>query len=140
MDLYYKWTSTAFFLLLDVLSNYRSLFQESSPYQGGVFNIELEFPKEYPFKPPVVKFITKTYHPNVKQSDGQICAEILGKDWSPQLKISNVLGLVRQMLLEPNLDSPLEAEVAAQYRDNKKEFIKTAKKWTQDYAQKKKKK
>ena len=30
----------------------------------GVFKLSMEFTEEYPNKPPVVKFVTKVYHPN----------------------------------------------------------------------------
>ena len=41
---------------------------EGSPYEGGMFNIEIRFPTEYPFRRPDVKFTTKIYHPNVEES------------------------------------------------------------------------
>lgn len=47
-----------------------------------------------------------------------------------------VLLILRNMLLEPNVDSPLEEEVAEQYRNKKADFIKTAKEWTKKYASK----
>jgi len=112
---------------------------ENSPYEKGIFDIKLVIKENYPFKPPDAFFVTKTYHPNILQKDGSICAEILGKDWSPQIKIEQVLGMVRQMLAEPNIDSPLEEAVAQQYRENRDAYNKTAKEWTEKYAHKKKK-
>ena len=32
------------------------------PYRGGIFNIDFNFPVNYPFSPPKVIFITKIYH------------------------------------------------------------------------------
>eukprot|EP00005_Dracoamoeba_jomungandri_P000816 CAMPEP_0174251672 /NCGR_PEP_ID=MMETSP0439-20130205/1415_1 /TAXON_ID=0 /ORGANISM="Stereomyxa ramosa, Strain Chinc5" /LENGTH=92 /DNA_ID=CAMNT_0015332043 /DNA_START=219 /DNA_END=497 /DNA_ORIENTATION=- len=90
-------------------------------------------PPEYPFKAPSVKFSTKIYHPNVK-SDGQLCSEVLGEGWSPQLKIPEVLMTIRQVLVEPNPDNPLEPEIANIYKENRAQFNKTAKDWTKKYA------
>ena len=61
-----------------------------SPYSGGVFFVMIQFPPDYPFKPPKVQFQTKVYHPNVN-SQGSICLDILKEQWSPALTISKVL-------------------------------------------------
>ena len=60
-----------------------------SPFQGGVFFLNIHFPTDYPFKPPKVAFTTKIYHPNIN-SNGSICLDILRSQWSPALTVSKV--------------------------------------------------
>jgi ubiquitin-conjugating enzyme (huntingtin interacting protein 2) len=36
-----------------------------TPYEGGTYEIDITIPSDYPFRPPVMKFITKIWHPNV---------------------------------------------------------------------------
>lgn len=44
-----------------------------TPYEGGVFVINIEIPKQYPFEPPKMKFDTKIWHPNISSQTGAIC-------------------------------------------------------------------
>ena len=34
-------------------------------YEGGTFKIDIRIPNDYPFRPPVMKFETRIWHPNV---------------------------------------------------------------------------
>ena len=108
---------------------------EDSPYEGGNFTLKMQFPKDFPFKPPKVEFETKVYHPNVKNATGAICLGILKDDWSPQITVPKILMSISTLLTDPNVDHPLEEEIAKQYKENRELYDKTAKEWTEKYAE-----
>ena len=37
---------------------------DDTPWEGGTFNLLLEFTEDYPMKAPKVRFVTKMFHPN----------------------------------------------------------------------------
>lgn len=104
-----------------------------SPYQGGVFFLNIHFPTDYPFKPPKVSFITRIYHPNIN-SNGSICLDILRSQWSPALTISKVLLSICSLLTDPNPDDPLVPEIARVYKTDREKYTKLAREWTGKYA------
>ena len=44
---------------------------EGSLYEGGIFQASLQFPHSYPDNPPVMRFITPIFHPNI-WPDGKV--------------------------------------------------------------------
>lgn len=105
-----------------------------SPYKGGVFILNINYPKDYPFKPPKVKFNTKIYHPNIDK-DGNICLNILREDWSPALTTTQILMSICTLLMAPNPQDPLEVEIADQFVKDYRTFEWKAKDWVRMYAQ-----
>ncbi len=45
---------------------------KDTPFEDGTFKLTMQFSEEYPNKPPVVRFVSKMFHPNGK--DLQICS------------------------------------------------------------------
>ena len=106
---------------------------EGSPYQGGIFYLRIEFPLDYPFKPPKIVFTTKIYHCNINMSGG-ICLDILKEQWSPALTISKVLLSICSMLDDQNPDDPLMLDAAKLYIHDREKFNEIAQNYTLKYA------
>ena len=105
----------------------------NSPYEGGVFILKIDLPKEYPLKPPICRFVTKIFHPNVNDKGG-ICLDFLNREWSPVLSIGKLLLSITSFLTEPNTDHSLRPELALLYNTNREQYNLTAKQWTEKYA------
>ena len=129
--------SALYFAPIDAISrpHYRILsLPPDSPYEGGVFKLSIKFPKDYPYKPPEVLFITKIYHPNVKRDTGSICLDLLKDQWAPNTTIMQIYNAIQNLLSVPNCDHPLEKEIAKECMENNEQYKKTAKEWTEKYG------
>ena len=86
---------------------------EGTPYEGGLFYIEVTIPEDYPFKPPNLKFKTKAYHPNINLCGNvSCCIAFRCGNWSPALTIKSLLIQMRNLLSDPNSEDPLMPEIA----------------------------
>jgi len=106
---------------------------KDSPYEGGLFKLQLYLPEEYPMVPPKVLFMSKIYHPNIDFL-GRICLDILKKNWSPALQVRAVLLSIQSLLSQPNTEDPLNDKVNEHWLKDKNDAINTAREWTQKYA------
>lgn len=110
-----------------------------TPYEGGVFNAQLEFPRDYPLSPPKLTFTPSILHPNV-YPNGEVCISILhapGEDpnmyelaeerWSPVQSVEKILLSVMSILSEPNVESGANIDACILWRDNRPEFERQVK-------------
>ncbi|KAI8388111.1 ubiquitin-conjugating enzyme/RWD-like protein [Radiomyces spectabilis] len=108
-----------------------------SPYEKGLFQLEIRIPQQYPFEPPQIRFKTPVYHPNIDDG-GRICIDILkgGEKgaWKPSMNIATTLISLNQLLACPNPDDPLDAEIAKEYQLDHERFLRNARALTLKYA------
>jgi len=106
---------------------------QDTPYEGGIFGLKIQFPVDYPYKPPQIIFTTRIYHPNINAS-GMICLDILKQAWSPALTIGKVLLSISSLLADPNPKDPYVADIAQLYLDDRRAYNEKARAWTVKYA------
>uniref|UniRef100_A0A6V7HZC2 UBC core domain-containing protein n=1 Tax=Bracon brevicornis TaxID=1563983 RepID=A0A6V7HZC2_9HYME len=113
---------------------------QGTPYEGGLFDIQVDVDERYPFHPPTLKFLTPVYHPNIDTA-GRICMDLLKispkqghEGWKPTVTLEILLVAVRLLLKDPNPDDPLMPDIANEYRLNRSVFDKKAKKFTTVHA------
>jgi len=82
------------FSVLAVLINLRP----GSDSEPVLMNIE--FGRDYPYKPPTITFLSRVPHPLVAE-DGSIDLNILGPEWTPAWTLTSLLVSLQSVLAEP---------------------------------------
>ena len=100
---------------------------KDSPYEHVIYKGEIQFPENYPFSPPTIKFISNVYHPNV-YIDGKICLSYLMSQpdefgyydqntiWVPVLSIKHVFIGLLSLFHTPNLESSANLDASIVWR------------------------
>lgn len=87
---------------------------KNTPYENGLYIFKFTFPKDYPFSPPKVTFLTNDgecrFHPNMYRS-GKVCLSVLntwkGDGWTSCNNIRSVLLTIQSVMDEiPLLHEP----------------------------------
>jgi len=99
-------------------------------YEGGIFQLSMKFPPDYPMMPPTVHFTSDFWHPNVYH-DGKVCISILhppgvdemsgelpGERWLPTQTVTTILLSIISLLNAPNTSSPANVDASVEWRRN----------------------
>ncbi|CAH0391214.1 unnamed protein product [Bemisia tabaci] len=104
-----------------------------SPYEGGIFYLYVLVPYGYPMSPPIVRFLTKIFHPNISRH-GDVGLDSITHNWSLALTLSKVLISVQSLLTDPFCQVCMESDIGKLYLNNREVFEDIARTWTWKYA------
>jgi len=85
-------------------------------YSAGRWLLLIKIPPQYPLHPPTITFSTSIVHPNIALNNGEICLDLLKDAWTPAYSVLESVRAVRMLLSCPEVDSPLNVDVAALLR------------------------
>lgn len=122
-----------------------------TPFAGGLFKLEIRFPKNYPMDPPFVRLHTPIWHPNFWPNPREyprqrnICLDLVnpskkgsGGGWTPSKSISTVINSIYMMLdtrgAFVNPTDVFNKKAGMELMKNRKAFEKKARAITKKYA------
>jgi ubiquitin-protein ligase len=110
----------------DMLKGYAMIIGPSNtPYFGGYYFFEFDYPGDYPFSPPTVTYKTNNgktrFNPNLYKC-GKVCVSILntwtGEKWSACQSISSILLTLCSLLNDtPFLNEPGQGNTSPGYNE-----------------------
>ncbi|KAF5730645.1 ubiquitin-conjugating enzyme E2 4 [Tripterygium wilfordii] len=119
----------------DGLNEFHVEFQ--GPKIGGVWKVRVTFSNDYPYTSPSIGFINRIYHPNVDETSGSICLNVLNQTWSPMYQLQNVFDVfLPQLLTYANPYDPLNREAAKLMMRDLTAYEQKVKEHCQTYAKK----
>ena len=87
---------------------------QGTPYAGGVYEMYMSFPANYPEQAPEMRFVTPIMHCNVN-CYGKICHSIFNRNWTADTTITSVFECVYGLLLSPDVADPIDTNLTLSF-------------------------
>lgn len=124
-------------LVEDNMQEFNVMFKgpKDTVYEGGIWKIHVELPDQYPYKSPSIGFQNKIFHPNIDESSGSVCLDVINQTWSPMFDVFNVFEtFLPQLLSYPNPSDPLNGHASALYLRHSDQYAAKVKSYIERYA------
>lgn len=110
----------------------------NTPYNGGVFEMNIKFPENYPTGKPEIRAITEMYHCNIgtttNNAHGHVCVSSTS-NWNPEKSnMREVIWDIISLFYKQNPDDNMNSEASNLYKSNKNEFENKVREYVQKYA------
>jgi ubiquitin-protein ligase len=127
--------------LFDKFSYYKWRAFKSGPvytsYKGGLFYMKLTFPKNYPFSPPEIRFLTPIYHLNVNSVKGSNLGVVklpIFEYWTPSNTIRELITKLFTIFYYPNTNYYFDQDKTIEFIKHRDLYESKIKYFTKKYA------
>lgn len=104
---------------------------ERTPWEGGLYSLEIRFSSQHPNRPPYVRFVTEMFHPNVT-TDGVPALDLIQTRWNPNTRLGTILAELQKMLGSPSPLYPVHLDAAHMYRTDRRQYDRRARRIAQE--------
>lgn len=104
---------------------------ENTPWEGGLFSLELRFSYQHPHRPPFAKFTSRMLHPNIT-ADGIPALDLIQTRWNTTTKVGTILDELQKLLASPSAVYPVKQDVAHLYRVDRRDYEKQVRRLAQE--------
>ncbi len=93
-----------------------------SPFEGGEYSFAVIYDiRVYPFKSPVIDFLSAIHHPNIKGKCTWI--EFFYEKWTPILTLSSIITSMQDLLINPRINGNRNWAAHLDYTYDSKRYL-----------------
>ena len=109
-----------------------------TPFKGGLFQLSIKFPKNFPIGGPMVIFDTPIYHMNINPIQGEkplrYCSISTVNFWTPDTSIEDLLNSIFGLFYVANEEGAYGLDYKDEYRNRNELYHKKVKYFTKKFS------